>query len=80
MNREAFIQAGAQALLSADPDPDEMAGCLSLSEDVIDAVEHLIRADEREQTAEALWSLLSPIVDWIAGVNTARNARNGYHG
>jgi len=35
----------------------------------IDAVEPLIRADERKRIAAGLWPLVEPITSWIAGVN-----------
>ena len=47
MTRDELIEVGAKSILSSDPPPGELEGCRSLAEDILDAVEPLIRADER---------------------------------
>lgn len=33
------------------------------------------RIDERERMAESIWKNIGPLVDWIAAVNTAKEAK-----
>ena len=65
VKREDLIEAIDDLVRVIDPDPAR----------ILDAVEPLIRADERAQIADGLWTYIVPITDWIAGVNYERTFR-----
>ena len=74
MNRTDLIEAGAKAIEGRGYwDHEECAAA------VIDSVEAMIRADERAQIADGLWTYIVPITDWIAGVNVERVFREEQH-
>lgn len=64
LDRDALLRAMAQA-----EDPSDL-------NDLLNVVEPLIRADERDRIAAVLWACIEPITTWIANVNTARIARS----